>query len=196
MKKLVFAILSLFVLAGCSSSPQIAQLPSTAWDKHKESVESLRQWAAEGKIGIKTDDQYNPATFQWKQEQERYQLSLKGPLGQGSANISGNQYSATLEIPGEPLLEAASPEELLQLQLGWQIPVRDAQFWIRGIPSPNSDFDATFSGQKLAILKQQGWAITYSRYIESESLSLPGKVVMSRDALKLTIVIKKWRTNR
>lgn len=187
---------SFFVLAGCSSAPKTTLLPSTEWDRHKASIEALHSWAAEGKIGIRTGDEYNPASFQWKQDKERYQLNFQGPLGQGNAGISGNQFSATLEIPGEPLLEAASPEELLALRLGWEIPVREARYWIRGLPSPKSDFDATFSEQKLAILKQQGWNISYPRYIESENLSLPGKVVMTRDDLKLTVVIKKWRTNR
>ena len=90
-------------------------------------------------------------------------------------------------------MAAGSPEELLSLRLGWEIPVKDAQYWIKGIPAPGSAYDIVLYENRLARLTQQGWDIEYQNYIEADNTSLPGKLTLSREALKLTIIIGNWR---
>jgi len=68
------------------------------------------------------------------------------------------------------------------------------RYWVRGIASPDSvasrieyNPDGT-----VALIEQRGWLISYPRYQELEGLRLPAKIVANRDALKLTIILKRW----
>lgn len=196
MKKIFLLLTLSLIMTGCSLIPR-TQAPeptsTTSWEEHQAIINQIDHWNTAGKIGIRTPDDSQSASLSWNQNQQAYNISLKGPLGQGGATISGDQYSSTLEIPGEQPLAAGSPEELLSLRLGWEIPVKDAQYWIKGIPSPNSNYDLTLADNRLAKLTQQGWDIEYQSYVEGSKTSLPRKLTMTREELKLTLILRNWR---
>jgi outer membrane lipoprotein LolB len=183
-------------MTGCSLIPK-TQAPNPtstiSWDEHQGLINQISHWNTSGKIGIRTPNDSQSASLSWDQNQQAYKISLKGPLGQGGATISGNQYSSTLEIPGEQPLAAGSPEELLNLRLGWEIPVKDAQYWVKGVPSPNSTYDLELEDNRLAKLNQQGWQIEYHSYVDGNQTSLPRKLTMTREELKLTLILRNWR---
>ena len=196
MKKIILLVFIPFFMSACSLIPRGETPPATAnysWEEHQAIINQMTRWVATGKIGIRTQNDSQSASLFWQQDQQAYEISLKGPLGQGGATISGDQYSATLEVPGEQPMAAGSPEELLSLRLGWEIPVKDAQYWIKGIPAPGSKYDTVLYENRLARLTQQGWDIEYQNYIEADDTSLPGKLTLSREALKLTLIIRNWR---
>ncbi|SFG69193.1 lipoprotein insertase outer membrane protein LolB [Neptunomonas qingdaonensis] len=196
MKKIILLFFIPFFMSACSLIPR-GEVPAPtatySWEEHQLNVSQMTRWVATGKIGIRTPDDSQSASLSWQQDQQAYEISLKGPLGQGGATISGDQHSATLEIPGEQPMAAGSPEELLSLRLGWEIPVKDAQYWIKGIPAPGSDYDTVLYENRLARLTQQGWEIEYQNYLEADETSLPGKLTLSRESLKLTLIIGNWR---
>ncbi|MGY8870284.1 MAG: lipoprotein insertase outer membrane protein LolB [Pseudomonadales bacterium] len=196
MKKIFLLMTLSLIMTGCSLIPktQAPEPKSTiSWEEHQTIINQISHWNTSGKIGIRTSDDSQSASLSWNQNQQAYNISLKGPLGQGGATISGDQYSSTLEIPGEQPLAAGSPEELLSLRLGWEIPVKDAQYWIKGVPSPNSDYDLTLTDNRLTKLTQQGWNIEYQSYVDGNKASLPRKLTMSREELKLTLILRNWR---
>lgn len=195
MKKFFLLLLLSLVMTGCSLIPTAtAPAPTTiSWEEHEMIISKMSHWAAAGKIGIRTPDDSQSATLSWTQNKQAYRISLSGPLGQGGATISGDPHSSTLEIAGEQPKAAGTPEELLSLRLGWKIPVNDAQYWIKGIPSPNSTYDLSLTNNRLASLTQQGWEIEYHSYVEANKTSLPRKLTMTREALKLTLILRNWR---
>ncbi len=181
-------------LAGCSFVPQkINLLPTTSsWTAHEQRIQDIRNWQMGGKLGIRTQDDSSSVLFNWDQKEQAFHIELKGPLGQTGGIVSGDQYFATLEIPGEQAIAAASPEELLLMRFQWELPVRNAQYWVKGIPAPNSKYDATYADNRLATLTQDGWNISYQRYIEAEKVVLPEKLILTRDDLKLTLILSDW----
>lgn len=196
MKKFILLFFIPLVMSGCSLIPR-GEMPPPAttdnWEEHQLNVRNMTHWAASGKIGIRTEKDSHSASLFWLQNQEAYEIRIKGPLGQGGATITGDQHSAALEIPGEQPMAAGSPEELLSLRLGWQMPVKETQYWIKGIPAPGSTYDTVLYENRLAKLTQQGWDIEYKNYIEADNTSLPGRLIMTRDTLKLTLIISNWR---
>jgi outer membrane lipoprotein LolB len=194
MKPVVSLIVLTLFLSGCSLAPNKPNMSNAvSWEVYQEQALALENYLLTGKVGIRSAEDSNSATLTWAQNGQEFDIRLKGPLGQGAAAISGDQYYATLEIPNEPPLQAATPEELLDLRLGWALPVREAQYWIKGIPAPGSTYDATFDDNKLATLQQQGWDITYDRYLEQANQTLPGKVVFTRGELVITIIVRSWQ---
>lgn len=184
-------VLALF-LSGCSQlQPRQADLPAApiSWDDYVAYMQSMQHWQLLGKAGIRTPQQSDSAGFSWQQNLDRYDISLFGPFNAQAARIKGNDQQVSLEADGQ-VYRARSPEALLEQHLGWQLPVRDLAWWIRGLPAPDSPYSETRKNDRLASLQQQGWQISYRRY--SPDNRHPEKLILQRDKLRITLVIHEW----
>lgn len=196
IRRLLSISLLTLLFSGCSLAPKITtSTPAEpkAWQTQRDNLDRFQHWMATGKIGVRTPSESLSATFTWKQNSDQFNVDIRGPLGQGSASLQGDQYYASLEMPDEQPLSAGGPDELLALRLGWDLPVRDAHYWIKGIPSPTHNYQATFDGDKLFTLKQLGWTITYPRYANNGAIHLPEKLILTREGLKITLIINNWQ---
>ena len=82
----------------------------------------------------------------------------------------------------------------MQQVLGWQLPVTNLYFWVRGLPAPNSSASTTFDPyHHLIELEQQGWQIQYERYTAIQGIDLPSKLRLKRGQLQVKIVISSWK---
>ena len=158
-------------------------------------LRQLETWHAEGKLGVRFADDAHSANFDWINDQGDFSLRLSGPFGQGTTWLRRQGRLITLESPDEPLRKASSAEQLMLEQLGWQVPVSNLRYWIKGTAAPehkvgkmSRNIDGT-----LAELHQQGWTISYSRYSAYNGWALPGKLVAERGDLRLTMIIKNWQ---
>ena len=114
-------------------------------------------------------------------------------MGQGGARSEGDNNGITIDVAGEEPLWAATPELLMEQTLGWQFPVRDLPYWIRGIPAPGHPFELSMDQQHLQKLVQNNWEINYLRFTNRNGYLLPEKLIISRNDLRLTIIAKEWQ---
>lgn len=188
MRQSILLILLFGLLGGCS---QMAQQPLPPLSIDPQQVQQLQQWSAEGRIGIRWSEDSQSANLDWQQKEDRYQIRVSGPLGQGGIRIEGNEQMVSLQRSGDDQLYLAdSPEALMQQLLGWQLPLSQAQYWIRGIPAPGSEVESLSDGQFGFI--QSGWQIEYPRLTHAAGIVLPEKLRMTRDDLRITVIINTW----
>lgn len=180
--------LLLLCLAGCVNQPHKAQV---------DSVEALNQWQLDGKIAIKMTDFARSAYFGWENTVGSYQISVNGPLGQGRAELSKQPEGVTLRYDGEKH-QAQSAETLMYEHLGWSFPVDNMQWWIKGLPAPDTPPDSiTYNNQgQISELSQHGWRIRYLQYQTALGLTLPYKITAENLNLQLTVLLKKWQLNK
>ena len=94
MKKIILLFIIPFVMSACSLIPKGEAPAPTAtysWEEHQANVNQITRWIATGKLGIRTQDDSQSASLYWQQDQQAYEISLKGPLGQGGATVTGDQ---------------------------------------------------------------------------------------------------------
>ncbi|GAA0792480.1 lipoprotein insertase outer membrane protein LolB [Marinobacterium sediminicola] len=188
MRQSILLILLFGLLGGCS---QMAQQPLPPLSIDPQQVQQLQQWSAEGRIGIRWSEDSQSANLDWQQTEDRYQIRVSGPLGQGGIRIEGNEQMVSLQRSGDDQLYLAdSPEALMQQLLGWQLPLSQAQYWIRGIPAPGNEVESLSDGQFGFI--QSGWQIEYPRLTHAAGIVLPEKLRMTRDDLRITVIINTW----
>ena len=115
-----------------------------------------------------------------------------GPLGQGSTIISGNPFGARLQnAEGDFISE--SPEQLVLDHTGWEIPINHLLYWIKGIPAPFGQPTITYNQHgTVDTMEQDGWALKYDRYGVALNQTLPQRIKISKNGLKVTLVIKQW----
>lgn len=194
--KRLFIATVFFTLAGCSGlQPSPTPPPSATmetWEDVQASLRSLTHWTLDGKIGIRTQDDSQSARLHWRQQAEQYAIELTGPLGQGGLKIEGQPGTILLDLGGDDRYRSSSPEQLLQDTLGWSLPIQEIRWWVRGLPAPEQPHTASFKGPRLQSLSQAGWTIEYQRYLQQQNYWLPGKIKLSHDDLKITLIIKEW----
>jgi outer membrane lipoprotein LolB len=193
---LVFSLITL--LAGCAGLTSREALEGEGspalWQSHKQQIGSLDAWQISGKVGIRAPQDSGSGTLFWLQRQDYYDIRLSGPLGRGAARLTGRPGTILLEVANQGRYQAASPEQLLQQQLGLNLPVSHLLWWIRGLPDPDSKSRLTLDrDSRLAQLSQDGWQVDYLRYAEQDGYWLPERLKLSGHDLQVTLVIKDWQ---
>ena len=81
----------------------------------------------------------------------------------------------------------------VQEKLGFDLPIEDLHYWLLGVPKPGSAFDLKRNEQDRAkSLTQEGWSVDYDRYVAVAGDLLPGRLVLSRNDVRVRIVIDHW----
>lgn len=188
-------IISCLFIVGCASTPTefATTQKSIPWETRKVQLEEIQTWDVKGSVSIQYQQKTDIASLTWQQRGQRhYNLVLSGPLNIGRVEITGTPERVTFR-QGEKFASASSPETLMIEQLGWQIPVSNLYYWLRGLPStggaPNLQFDTL---GRISHLTQQGWSVEYLEYMELKGVSLPRKIYLTHPTLKVRLVIRQW----
>jgi outer membrane lipoprotein LolB len=193
---IVFSLIAL--LAGCAGLTSREALEGQGdpqrWQKHKQQISGLDAWQINGKVGIRAPQDSGSGTLFWLQRQDYYDIRLSGPLGRGAARLTGRPGAILLEVANQGRYQAATPEQLMQEQLGLNLPVSHLLWWIRGLPSPDSKSRLNLDADsRLAQLSQDGWQVEYLRYAEQNGFWLPERIKLTGFDLQVTLVIKDWQ---
>ena len=189
------------LLAGCAGlAPQeTVEGPGNAqdWKTHKAQISEIDGWQINGKIGIRAPQDSGSGTLFWLQRQDYFDIRLSGPLGRGATRLTGRPDAVALEVAGQGRFEAESPEALVESQLGWQLPVSNLLWWIRGLPAPDSRSRVELDGNgRLAHLQQDGWDVQYLNYSDENGFALPSRIKLAGRDLQITLVVKDWQPRR
>lgn len=207
-------ILLLCLVASCTTVKHPTMVPTTL-NSSKESLQSASQrekntrqesveentaetinsWIAEGVLGYQDGKEAWSATFTWQQlGAENYKLHLIGAAGFGSATLSANKAGVTLVNSKNQTFKAKNSEALFKQQTGFNLPVANLYYWVRGIPVPHQPFEKTVDQAHLIkTLIQQGWVVQYLRYLPVKNKNLPTKLTMTHSSMKIKIVIHAWQ---
>lgn len=188
----------LAVLSGCAGLTSHESLEGQGdpakWRAHKERTTALNGWQISGKVGIRAPKDSGSGTLFWLQRQDYFDIRLSGPLGRGAARLTGHNGDVALEVANQGRYQAATPEELLEQQLGWRLPISHLSWWVRGLPAPESKSTVTLdTDSHLQRLTQDGWQVEYLSYTEQNGYWLPERLKLHGRDLDVTLVVKDWQ---
>lgn len=190
-----FALL-VFLLSSCSwvSTPPSAPGAQIPWKDRQVALNRIDNWKINGKIAVQTPQDSGSASIDWVQNQQRFNIALMGPLGTNSLKLWGQPGSVTMETSNGKRVTAGSPEQLLREQWGWDLPVSNLSYWVRGIPVPGGDFNGQYDQyHRLTSLVQNGWNVQYLSYMNVGAVDLPNRISISSAKLKTKIVVYQWK---
>ena len=185
-----FAIL----LAACATAPPARDSGGGDWTRQQASLAALDQWQLRGRVNVRYENESHAPRILWQQRQGEYHIRLWGSFNAGNTRITGGAAGVSLETGGE-VLTAATPEELILDRLGYELPVSRLEYWIRGLPAPDSGAELDFNEfNRLRALRQDGWSVLYGDPRQYGELSLPGTVDLSRNVggVRLRFVGLRW----
>lgn len=173
----------LLLISACSSQPS---LPTTT--QTLEPNAQLWHWQAQGRIAFANEKNNHSANLDWQQKGYNYQLQILGPLGQGSARLEGEPFKVILTTSDGKQLQASSPEQLLAENSGWELPLSNMVYWIRGIVAPGHH-------QKIdkQTFIQNGWTVEWRRFTQVGSHQLPSLLIAEKGQVSFRLAINKWQ---
>ncbi|MFT2110040.1 lipoprotein insertase outer membrane protein LolB [Marinomonas sp. 2405UD68-3] len=185
--KIGIIITTLLLISACSNSPKKAPpIP--------KSIDQITQWETVGRVGIRTEEDALSGNFNWLHNQSTFDLSIIGPFGQGATHLKQIE-NGNIELKYQDVtVEGTSAHALLNEHFGWQFPVNQVTYWIRGLPSPNSHYEIfnRFNSDRPEEIIQDGWTVTYKEYSTIDTLELPSKLQASKPPFRVNLIITQW----
>lgn len=188
-------LIAVLTLSACSTlSPPLKPANHyLTWQQRQHQLQNISSWKTSGILGISYNAQNSIAHFSWQQMPLSYEITLSSALDIGSIKITGNKKEVTLWKSSTDKITAATPEELMQAELGWGLPLENLKYWARGLPVPHSKYNAKFDRYNhIVSLSQNGWQIKYLAYGAVKNIDLPTKILLTTQGLRIKVVIKIW----
>jgi outer membrane lipoprotein LolB len=185
---LLVGLCLIFLLSACSVVP-------VEPDMHYSRAAMLRfyeleRWSFEGRLALTGKNDSWSANISWEHSPGTEKIKLSGPLGQGAVVISLAGHVVTIDRGGDDVQTSTQPEEFINQQLGMFVPVRSLRYWVVGLPEPSSSYKDTDIG-----FNQAGWLNEYKQMQLVDDGSMPQKMTVMNDQVKLKLIIDRWILN-
>tara|TARA_R110002096_G_scaffold416940_1_gene620333 strand:- start:534 stop:1115 length:582 start_codon:yes stop_codon:yes gene_type:complete len=185
-----YGVLALSLMA-CSSLPtreHEVEGQVTANEINKVMRETY--WHLIGRLSMRNDRESWFTSLEWRHNQSDDFLILTTTLGGVVAKL---RYAAGVITVLEPdKVERVISEQELGSLLGYSPPIQHLRFWVRGIPNPMLDAQFDLAPVGVRRFSQGGWYINLERFGAFNDGSLPGKMSISKEQIKIKIVVDKW----
>ena len=184
------------LLSACTAIAPPAE-ENSDWARQRDQLQDLDSWELRGRVNVRYDNESHTPRINWLQQNVDYRIRLWGTFNAGNTLIVGRPGYVTLENDGE-IVDASSPEELILRQMGYELPVSQLNYWIKGLPSPESEAQLSFNElNQLTTIEQADWTINLSDMRQYGQISLPRRVELTRprNDIRLRFIGLNWTTN-
>ncbi|HEU4857083.1 MAG TPA: lipoprotein insertase outer membrane protein LolB [Rhodanobacteraceae bacterium] len=184
------------VLAACAPVP--VRQPGTtrqlaAQTAREQTLGSQQAWGLDGRFAASDGRHGGSGSLEWRQHGQRYRLILRAPITGKSAQLDGGPDGAILSGVGKQPLAGRNAGDVLNEEFGWDVPVADLAWWVRGLRAPGRPAVLAFGVNGLpATLDQDGWHVEYRDWFAERNPPLPRKVYASRDPYTVRVMIEQW----
>lgn len=178
-------------LAGCVHVPPADD--GLSLEMRRDRLRQIPAWRMSGRLAIEAGDEGRMARFRWAQNGDALTLSVRGPFGAGSFEITGAPPALRVTSRGETWLLGDAESELSEW-FGWWLPVASLDSWLLG--APDTDYpasSATPRGNVLESFEQRRWKVRYDEYMLAEGLLVPREIAFSHRDLAIEVTVDEWR---
>lgn len=199
MKKIIAILFVSTLVSGCTSLtlPQLSKQQQATThltpQAQQQALSKLQDWDIKGAFSIQQPNHQVIANYQWQQHQRHYIIRIYSSLDLASITLEGDANQASLVNNKGQIFHANSLSQLMQQQLGWQLPVNNLQYWIRGLIAPGKHHAQYSSQGLLQNLTQAGFSINFTGYQRFQQFNVPRLINISGHNIDLRIAIKSWQ---
>lgn len=184
------------LLAACAPVPvrqpgTTRQLAAQAAREH--ALGAQQSWSLDGRFAASDGQHGGSGSLSWRQTDQQYRFILRAPVTGKSVQLDGGPDGAILTGAGKVPVAGRDAGEVLNEEFGWEVPVADLAWWVRGLRAPGRPAILTFGANGLpATLDQDGWHVDYRDWYAERNPPLPRKVYASRDPYTVRVLIETW----
>ncbi|MCX8086299.1 MAG: outer membrane lipoprotein LolB [Rhodocyclaceae bacterium] len=170
MIRILRLISVLLILAGCAAAPVLPQRPA---------LHEIKTFTLTGRLSVRQGEQRHHLSLTWRHTQERDELLLTTPFGQGVAEIVSENAGARLKLADGREIAAADAAALAETVLGFRLPLAATARWLLG-----------------EVGETEGWTV---RVLEREGEAphaLPTLIEFERGEIIVRLKIDAWEALR
>lgn len=200
-------------LGGCASrgvrpqaTPQLTDPAAIAAAQARQATREAwlgewPQWQFQGRVAVSQQSKGGNGRIEWRQDSDRYEVSLSAPVTRQSWRLSGDLHSGAGRLEGLEggTREGEDAEQLLREATGWEIPLQSLLHWARGMPDATYRTDEPAQMEfaadgRLRSLRQQDWRIDYQEWFEPEGErpAMPRRIEASRAGARVRLIVDQW----
>ena len=170
------------------------------WQSQQAAASDVREWNLYARAALRLEGEAYNIGIRWQRQRDgRFMVLLEAPFGQGVFRIDANEPGVyRLLLPDGQSFENTTAEALLEDAVGWSLPISGLDFWIRGLPHPQSAYSHRLdSSGRARSIRQDGWDIEYIDYAAStDGLQLPRRMRLVDEPVIFKLVIEHWQPPR
>ncbi len=189
MRKLWVTLGSSVTLCACMTTRPVAIPAAAPWAQRMATLQQAASWKLDGRAAVAVGTQGWQASLDWSEQGDTAEAHLAGPLGVGALTLKRTGEGVSLN--GAPPSDAV--EAQLQERLGFDLPLDNLRYWLLGVPDPRASFElARDEHDRARQVTQAGWSVVYDKYMAVNGDLLPARVVLSREGVRVRIVVDHW----
>lgn len=193
--KIIIVSLTMLFIVGCATIPSrpVAFNKNLTRSAREKQLSAIRHWNIRGAMSIKANNQAIMIYYHWQQiDSTHYIIQLFGPLGIGAITVTGSKHQVTLTNSKNQSFTAENPETLIENELGFQIPISNLYYWIRGLSVPNTTAEYQWDKfNHLTQIKRADWTIQFLQYTGINQIDLPCQIIITSKTLFAKIIVTK-----
>jgi outer membrane lipoprotein LolB len=176
----------LSLLGGCT------QLPHTPTPNVRPAHPESASFAINGRVSIDHYGERHSAGLHWTHRRQSDEILLLTPLGQTAVRVYRNNIGATLD-DGDKHYRADNADALMEMVLGWHLPLRGLHQWVLGLADTGSPAQIKRDSKgRISELLQNDWEVHYLSYAPD---GLPARLQLSHEHLTVRLLIDEWQWN-
>lgn len=188
------AVAVLLLAGGCATlAPPPA--PVDDWPARRAALQSLDAWSLDGRIAVAAGENGFSGGFDWAQQGGRADVLLSGPMGGAGLAIRVEGEALSVTLRGETYADDEA-RRLIEERIGpgSDLPLSEMRYWLVGAPAPGAPAEETLGeDQRLSRLAQSGWEIAYERYAPAGAFTLPARLTLTTEGLRLRVAVADWQ---
>lgn len=164
----------------------------SALEQREQILLAHRDWSLQGRMAISAPEDSGSGSLDWAQRGETFRFALSAPVSGKTWTLSGDNQHAELTGLRAQTVVGRSAAEILGRELGWQVPITQLAYWVRGIRAPGKA-DVVFAADGLPLeIRQAGWVIEFRDYESTHDPVLPRRIFANNGEYKVRLVIQRW----
>ena len=190
----------LALLAGCRTVPPPA-VPvagpgaDAPWSEQYAALANLQNYALSGRVAVAANGQGFSANLRYRQQQQRADLSLDGPMGIGGMRMQFDERELTVTNSSGETLDGAAARAEIERRLGFELPLAELRWWLLGLPAPGMPAEKHEDAAAGAITDflQNGWRVSIDSRAPGLGFSLPERLTAEREGARLKLLVESWQ---
>lgn len=185
------------VLAACAPAivrPDAALL--AAQSARETQLAGHETWTIRARLGVSDGHHGGSGSLVWVRRGSHFDFELQAPVTGRSFRLHGGPGQVQLDGLNQGSLYGSDARGLLQQAVGWQVPMPQLDYWVRGMRAPGSPAQLLFGTDGLPQrLGQDGWTVEYRDWYPDTNPAMPRRVFASRGDDRVRMVISSWALN-
>lgn len=183
------------MIGACATVPPAAP-PDESWSQRQAALWQLDAWQLQGRVSVRSQEEGGQASLVWRRQGENDRFDLIGPFG-AAVRVTQGDHGAELRYK-QKSYRAADAQALLAEVTGWRLPLAGLPYWVLGVPIPGVSAEKRFDAQgRLRELRQLGWVVEITDYVQLDNYELPRRLNLSTVAdgearVEVRLLVERW----